>query len=80
MTTNRAMPVPAYRVTSIIPEDDISNPARIVPAHRIYFTADNGVSSSVLVANTELSDVATVQAKIEGAILNLSQIMGLGGK
>jgi hypothetical protein len=80
MAANATNPLPKYSITSIIPEADTNNPARIVPSHRVSFTADNGVSSSVLVPDTDIDNLGAVQSKVEAMITALSAIMRLGGK
>jgi hypothetical protein len=80
MAANQGAPSPAYTVESITPEDDISTPGQVVPSHRVRFTADNGVSSSILIPNTRLPDVAAGQAEIEAKIALLTQYLNLGKK
>ena len=78
MSSPRQRPKLNYKVSSIVPEDDFSTAGQIVPSQRVHFTTDRGVVGSVLVPNSQINQVAHVQALVEGQINALHSVLDLG--
>lgn len=70
--------MPKYTVTSIVPETDFPASGQVTPSQRVSFTADNGVTGSVLVPDTVINDISAVQTLIDAKVVALSAILNLG--
>lgn len=78
MTAPNPLPLPPYKITGIIPFTDFDPLGGTVPSQRVSFTADNGISSSVLVPDAQIGDLDKVRTLVEGKLAQLTNIMSLG--
>jgi hypothetical protein len=69
---------PAYRITSITPEDDVTPAGGVIHSQRVSFTTKTGISNSLLIPDTVINDVAEVQGRVEAKIRQLQAVMNLG--
>lgn len=78
MSVPRPASVPKYDITSIVPETDFNPQTGSVPSHRFSFTTQDGISSSVLVPDSVVNDVAAGRQLIEARIVALTAYKALG--
>jgi hypothetical protein len=79
MSAPNIPPTPAYKITSITPEDDVTPAGGVIHSQRVAFTTKTGISNSILIPDTVINDVPEAQGRVEAKIRQLQAIMDLGG-